>query len=165
MRWQPESDRCVECGFDWGCDIEVAIQQVERVDAALPQIADFERWTSRPGAGVWSPSEYVWHLVDGLRIGAERLWLVSTDPEAPIICWDENVLASARQYGRLSPAVGRVALQSGRDVWLTAARSVPHDVEVTHDALGTMTAVDVARRTAHEVEHHLLDIDRGLGRA
>ncbi len=28
---------------------------------------------ARPAPGVWSPSEYTWHLVDVLRIGTERL--------------------------------------------------------------------------------------------
>ena len=41
---------------------------------------------------------YVWHLVDVLRIGTERLLTLTYDPGRGIACWDENALAEARRY-------------------------------------------------------------------
>jgi hypothetical protein len=143
MRWQPESDRCVECGFDWRCDIEVAIQQVERLDAALPQIVDFERWTSRPGAGVWSPSEYVWHLVDVLRIGAERLWLVSTDPVAHA---GETVLD--------------IGSGAGADVLISARRVMPGGRAIGLDMTREIEPVHARTADVHRVSS-MLDGDAG----
>jgi hypothetical protein len=72
MRWQPDSPVCAECGFDWqlaGQDaIDLVAQVPDAATAAITRIPDPVRRTGE----VWSASMYVWHLVDGLRIGTER---------------------------------------------------------------------------------------------
>jgi hypothetical protein len=80
------------------------------------------------------------------------------------VCWDENALAAVRQYERLSPSVAGIAFGHAVRTWVAVARRVPSHLEVEHDALGAMTAADITRRSAHEVHHHWLDIDRGLAR-
>jgi hypothetical protein len=42
------------------------------------------------------------------------------------------------------------------------ANLVPVDASVEHPEFGTLTAEDIIRRNAHEVQHHELDIRRGL---
>jgi hypothetical protein len=108
----------------------------------------------------WSASMYVWHLVDVLRIGTERLLTLAIDPARGIPCWDENALAEVRRYQQLSPGVGLIALQSAAREWSRAAAAGPATAEVSHPQFGTLTAVDVIRRNAHEVHHHLMDITR-----
>ena len=63
--------------------------------------------------GLWSASRYVWHTVDVLRFGTERLWTISADPSFGVPAWDENVLADVRSYDQLSPFVGLIALVGG----------------------------------------------------
>ncbi len=46
---------------------------------------------------MWSQSAYVWHLVDVMSIGTERLWTLVHDPDAGLRCWDEKALAEVRQ--------------------------------------------------------------------
>lgn len=121
-----------------------------------------KRVTQRPAEGVWSPSEYLWHLVDVLRIGHERLLTIVTDPGGGIPCWDENALAEVRHYGALSPSVGLIAYENAAGEWVANAKTVPVDASVEHERDGTMTAADIMRRNAHEVRHHELDIRRGL---
>src|SRR5260370_974252 len=75
--------------------------------AAIPSINDRKQG---PGDR-WSASMYVWHLVDVLRIGTERLLTLTHDADRGITCWDENPLAEARRYQQLSPAVGLIVLQ------------------------------------------------------
>ena len=41
-----------------------------------------------------------------------------------------------------------------------AAAAAPVTAEVSHPEFGTLTTVDVIRRNAHEVHHHLMDISR-----
>jgi hypothetical protein len=162
VRWQPDDPQCEECGFEWRCDVDSAVRAVEATLLRLPQRVDRDRWTQSHQDGVWSPAQYLWHLVDVLRIGTERLWVVEVDPGAGLVCWDENALASVRRYERLSPRVARIAFGDAIRTWVAVARTVPSDLEVEHDAFGTMTAADIILRTAHEVHHHWLDIDDGL---
>jgi hypothetical protein len=161
MRWQPDSPVCAECGFDWNmaCPdaIDLVAQVPEAAATALAGIPDPSRRTGSP----WSASMYVWHLVDVLRIGTERLLTLAHDPGRGIACWDENALAEARRYGRLSPAVGLIVLGLAAREWSGVARAAPAEAEVHHPQFGALGALEMIRRNAHEAHHHLMDIDRG----
>ena len=65
--------------------------------------------------GLWSASRYVWHTVDVLRFGTERLWTIAADPSFGVPTWDENVVAEVRSYDQLSPVVGLIALIAAAD--------------------------------------------------
>lgn len=160
MRWQPESPVCEECGFDWqlaGQDaIDLVIRSPEAATAAIARNPD----PAQRSGETWSVSMYLWHLVDVLRIGTERLLTLTHDPGRGITCWDENSLAEVRRYERLSPVVGLIVLWSAAQAWATAAAAAPADVQVRHPEFGTLGALEIIRRNAHEVHHHLLDITR-----
>jgi hypothetical protein len=160
MRWQPDSPACAECGYDWEITrqdaIELVAQSPDGVAAAIAAIEDSMRRTGDR----WSASMYVWHLVDVLRIGTERLLTLAYDPGRGITCWDENALAKARRYQLLSPAVGLIVLRSAAQSWATTAAVAPADVQVRHPQFGLLGAVEIIRRNAHEVHHHLMDINR-----
>lgn len=128
----------------------------ERAGSALTVVADPMRETG----GRWSASMYVWHLVDVLRIGAERLTTLRLDPTRGIPCWDENLLAEARRYRQLSPVVAPIVLDIAAREWLEAAAQAP-DTTVEHPQFGTLRTIDVIRRNAHEVVHHVGDVSMG----
>jgi hypothetical protein len=111
-------------------------------------------------SGLWSASHYVWHTVDVLRFGTERLWTIGADPSFGVPMWDENVMASVRSYDRLSPVVGLVALIDVAITWKDAALDAPREVTTPHPEAGSISAFDVVQRNAHEVRHHLWDIQR-----
>jgi hypothetical protein len=160
MRWQPDSPVCAECGFDWEIDRKNAIELVARApDAAVAAITGIKDPMSRMGDR-WSASMYVWHLVDVLRIGTERLLTLIHDPGRGVTCWDENALAEARRYQLLSPAVGVIVLQSAAQAWTATAAEAPADAEVRHPQYGVLGTVEIIRRNAHEVHHHVMDINR-----
>jgi hypothetical protein len=160
MTWQPDAPACAECGFDWNLARSDAMELVVQVpDAAATAIVRLPDPCRRSGAP-WSAAMYVWHLVDVLRIGTERLLTLTHDPEHGITCWDENALAEERRYEQLSPAVGLIVLQSAAREWSSAAQAAPAEVEVRHPQFGALGAVEIIRRNAHEVHHHLMDIRR-----
>jgi hypothetical protein len=97
-----------------------------------------------------------------LRFGTERLWTISADPAFGVPTWDENVVAETRSYDDLSPVVGLIALIAAAQEWRTAALESPPDVETPHPEAGSICAFDIVQRNAHEVSHHLWDIQRGL---
>lgn len=157
---RPEA-KCAECGFDWGEeDYEVLVGQCVR------NIAVFGGVLSRIDAavavepGLWSASRYVWHTVDVLRFGTERLWTITADPAFGVPHWNEKVMADVRAYDHLSPMVGLIALISAADAWRIAAFEAPHDVSTPHSQGGSLSAFDVVQQNAHEVCHHLWDVQR-----
>jgi hypothetical protein len=160
MRWQPATPRCDECQFKWTITASDALAVV---DGGLVQIESLLRGPHGSPAdtpGRWSTIDYLWHLVDVVRMGTERLWTVQLDPGVGLVCWDENELARVRQYSRLSETVGLRALREATETWTSEVPAVTMTAVIRHDEHRSMTAEDVVRRTAHEVHHHALDIAR-----
>jgi hypothetical protein len=161
--WEPPDGLCPECGFDWE---QVSYQRL--VGECMQNVAVFGTVLSRVDParavepGLWSASRYVWHTVDVLRFGTERIWTISADPDFGVPEWDENVVALVRSYDALSPVVGLIALIAAADAWRTAALEAPHDVATAHPEAGSLRAFDVVQRNAHEVCHHLWDVQRAL---
>lgn len=160
MHWQPDNESCPECSFNWESATPKAVGIVDSgpsdIEAALAEVPDP---TANDGS-TWSASMYVWHLVDMLRVGTERLVTLSLDPSIGIPGWDEKALASVRKYELLSPVVGTYMLRSATRDWLEAAEAAPEGGVVEHAELGLLDASAVIRRNAHEVHHHTRDIRR-----
>jgi hypothetical protein len=162
MRWQPSKPTCDECGYSWAIPLAQALDIVTDTPAQVATALDRAgaAATAVPAPDTWSASGYAWHLVDVFRIGTERLWSIVDDPGRALPAWDENALADARSYARLSPVVAPRALRDAAATWLAAARRTPEDAAARHESDGTLTAGDVIRRNAHEARHHLRDIAR-----
>lgn len=159
--WDRPDGRCDDCQFDWdetAYDTLVGqcVQSVGVFGEALSQIDPGE--PVEPG--LWSASRYVWHTVDVLRFGTERLWTISADPSFGVPSWDENEVALVRSYDELSPMVGLIALIGAAHAWREAALEAPHDVPTKHPEAGQLLAFDIVQRNAHEVCHHLWDVQR-----
>ena len=109
--WDRPGGPCLECGFDWAeADYELLVGQCMHNVADFGSVLSQIDPTEAVGPGLWSASRYVWHTVDVLRFGTERLWTISADPSFGVPTWDENVLADVRSYDHLSPFVGLIAL-------------------------------------------------------
>ncbi|HWE66795.1 MAG TPA: DinB family protein [Acidimicrobiales bacterium] len=161
--WDHHAGLCEECQFDWDeTDFDNLVGRCVRgvavFGAALSRIDP----SAAVEPGLWSASRYVWHTVDVLRFGTERLWTLSADPSFGVPAWDENLMAESRAYDQLSPMVGLVALIAAVRSWRTAALEAPHDVSTPHPEAGAICAFDIVQRNAHEVCHHLWDIQRSL---
>jgi hypothetical protein len=161
--WERARGTCPECSFDWDqSSYEVLVGHCVRNVAVFGAVLSRLDPAAAVEPGLWSASRYVWHTVDVLRFGTERLWTVSVDPSFGVPSWDENVVADVRSYDSLSPIVGLVALIAAAEAWRTAALEAPHDVSTPHPEAGTICAFDIVQRNAHEVCHHLWDVRRGL---
>jgi hypothetical protein len=161
--WERPEGTCPECSFDWGVSAyEVLVGQCVRNVAVFGAVLSRIDPAAAVDPGLWSASRYVWHTVDVLRFGTERLWTVSVDPSFGVPDWDEKVVAEVRAYDSLSPIVGLVALIAAAEAWRTAALEAPHDVSTPHPEAGDICAFDIVQRNAHEVCHHLCDVQRAL---
>jgi hypothetical protein len=161
--WDAHKGHCEECLFDWEeLDFEDLVGQCVRGVAVFGGVLSQVDPAAAVEPGLWSASRYVWHTVDVLRFGTERLWTLSADPSFGVPSWDENVVAETRCYDELSPVVGLIALISAVRTWRTAALEAPHNVSTRHPEAGAICAFDIVQRNAHEVVHHLWDVQRGL---
>jgi hypothetical protein len=71
-----------------------------------------------------------------------------------------RTLAHDRRYQQLSPVVGLIVVRAAAREWVQAALAAPATAEVSHPRFGTLGAGEIIRRNAHEVGHHLRDINR-----
>ena len=157
----PERE-CSECGYLWSLDIPEAVDLVDgAADRYARLFADGIGSRSEDPAR-WSPTAYLWHVVDVLRFGTERLWTLTLDAGSGVPGWDQDALAAIRHYEKLSPAVGLRALQVAAVDWVEAATEAPRSARVEHPVFGTLTTEDSIRRNGHEVHHHALDIQRAV---
>ena len=161
--WGRQIGTCVECGFDWAeARYDTLVGQCVHAVAVFGGVLSRIDPSEAVEPGLWSASRYVWHTVDVLRFGTERLWTIGADPSFGVPSWDENVVAEVRSYDDLSPVVGLIALIDTARAWREAAMEAPQDVATRHPEAGEIRAFDVVQRNAHEVRHHLWDIQRGL---
>ena len=127
--WASHEGACPECGFDWGDgDVENLIGQCVRNVAVFGAVLSHIDPAEAVAPGLWSASRYVWHTVDVLRSGTERLWTISAEPAFRVPAWDENELATAHAYDDLSPVVGLIALIEAAKTWQETATETPDDV-------------------------------------
>jgi hypothetical protein len=161
--WVAHEGLCPDCGFNWDeADYEDLVGQCVRSVAVFGEVLSQIDPDVAVAPGLWSASRYVWHTVDVLRFGTERFWTLSADPSFGVPAWEENVMAETRSYDQLSPMVGLIALISAARAWRDAALEAPHDVSTPHPEAGSICAFDVVQTNAHEVCHHLWDVQRGL---
>ena len=152
---------CAECGFAWDVTFDEAVAMVRASPRWFAKAFDGARFADPPEA-VWSAKGYVWHVVDMLRIGTERLWMLRLEAGTAITPWDPDEMADHRSYEKLSAPVGLLALEVAARDWVTAAQEAPSGVSAAHPLFGTMDAPLIATFAAHEVVHHVLDVRRQL---
>lgn len=158
-------DPCRECAYDWSISPDTAVQLVaaipDRYAALLAGATGVER---HPDLG-WTVGGYVCHVVDNLRIWAERLAAAALGPQCEAPGYDENLLAQARNYSLVPLAGALWSLRSAAKDWVTVvAMGLEQDIVVVHSGRGEQRAGDVARNNAHDAHHHEWDIGRSLPR-
>jgi hypothetical protein len=164
-------DVCAECGYEYAALPRTALAPsltLGAVQHAARLKAADDALRRRPATDVWSPLEYACHLRDVLGVQRDRILRTRSEeaPSFPPMDRDRRALDEAyneqdpaRVAGELRAAGTSIAdVLDGLDDagW---ARSGIHNYPATAER-----DVDwMARHTLHEVVHHLMDVDRGLG--
>lgn len=147
--------RCAECHFDWTLGHDAAVALVAECGTLAARALSEPESATSPG---WSRGEYLWHLVDVVRISAERIFGASIKPDLSVVAFDPDELASARRYAQQRLDVGLKSLGWSVRVWRETVAKVPVDTPYLHPELGAMTVADVVVLVAHEVHHHVRDM-------
>jgi DinB superfamily len=173
LRSTSERNHCSECGFDWNSepdDIFATLgESVPSLREALQQPVDAQadkedrRVRARPSPEVWSIVEYLAHLRDAFSFYRDRIELVLTIDRPELATRDFAELAEASNYRDENPARVLATVETTITAADTHLRSLQRD-QWNRIGIGSSgeerTVLALARRMAHEIQHHLLDIDR-----
>ncbi len=161
---------CDECSFDW----ELAADGVLRTLATFPNAyrTRLDRFRRAPDAGVirqrpspevWSAVEYAAHMRDVIDFYADRIDRVLNEDRPQMTGGDFSSMPERRGYREQDPtviideiagssvAVGERLRSLSADQWARVGIGVDGDER---------TLLILARRLAHDGQHHLLDLDR-----
>lgn len=156
------TSRCDECGFEW--DDEDPARIIATVRGAP---AHFATATSRdrPAPGVWSPLEYTVHMSAALDFYTDRIELALTHDRPRFTAFDFTSACDTDRYNERDPSDARAALvaTSARQVALLAALTPEQWQRSGIGSDGDERTVNMlARRAAHEVQHHAVDVRDGM---
>ncbi len=98
-------DPCRECGYDWSIEPAACLDLVADVPSRYTELLVGLDGSQRHPDLSWTAGTYVCHVVDNLRIWAERVVRAAGDEDSHVPSYDENLLARARSY-MLVPVVG-----------------------------------------------------------
>jgi hypothetical protein len=154
---------CSQCGFDWSLSDEAGLEVVATSPTRFAHAFSGREGPRYGVGGSWSPREYLWHVVDGLRHGTENLWMLAVDADAGFTPWRQHDVMLARSVSPLSVRVGTCALAVAAREWTRAVHEAPADISSWHPDEGWVNRAFVVRWNAHEVVHHEMDIRWGLG--
>ena len=154
-------DPCRGCGFGWSIALPEASAIIEDAPRRLGVHATRENGRARHPDLEWSVSGYLCHVGDNIGIWAERVASVALGNDGPVAVYDQDLLATARNYDDVD--VPAALWSIGRSVgdWRAAiALAGTNPFTMVHEELGSLTLADVILIRAHDVVHHSWDIER-----
>jgi hypothetical protein len=141
---------CAECGFAWAAasraEVLAIIRSAPKRFTAQLSGHDLTTLRRRPTPTTWSALEYTVHMGPGLQFYADRITRVLAEDEPALAAYDFTEACDRDRYNERDVAALPEAWQ-----------------RVGIGSEGDRRTVDLlARRAAHEVQHHLLDVHRVL---
>jgi hypothetical protein len=158
---------CAECGYDRGGPPDHAVAVIAGFPDRVSRLALRDgdgRLRARPAVEVWSPLEYLAHTGDAIAWYAGRIHRVRTEdrPALEPFDWDAHTAAQRYHERRLADVLADVRRTcAGLTAELGAGTAWERE-GIGSDG-SARTVAQLADRAAHEVRHHLHDIEVGLG--
>lgn len=164
------ADPCAHCGFTY--DLRRAATAAEDTRAHAAEVVallcnNAVEVRRRPRPDVWSPLEYACHLRDVLLVQRERVLAARRHNGADCASMGREERAEHEGYNEQDPtAVARqltdAAALFGNVLARLSAADWDRTVVYHYPETGERSLRWVAVHTAHELQHHLLDIRRQL---
>ena len=162
-------DPCPGCGYSWATTYEHALELIGGSAARYAPIirGREEAAMEKPDPSTWSPSGYVWHLSDWVRIQGQRIYAIVNDP---LYRWVRMSFSPADlgdwfRYDELPPTAGLWALQKAAGAFVEAATEADRVLVFDAGEGDSWTVGDLVVWVGHEVVHHENDIRKGIGLA
>lgn len=163
---------CAECGFDpSSVPAEVAATEIRRtadryasLPGRVPVGADGSEW-ARSTPGVWSPVECLAHVRDVLELFDHQVRQILTEPggQLEVVDHEATIRESRPGLGDVQRLLEDIA--SAADALASTLDSVGRDQWHWQGfrLSESRTTGEIALRAVHELTHHFLDVERGLG--
>ncbi|HVC22565.1 MAG TPA: DinB family protein [Candidatus Dormibacteraeota bacterium] len=161
---------CAECGFRFSSvTVSNASAIVGHIATSYCQVltasAENPRLRRRPAEGVWSPLEYAAHMRDVLLLFRRRVdaILEESEPALEVVSHDDEVARG--NYNQLSLPLLNEQLSAATQRLATRLEGLSPEALARRGFRNAeaRTVLEIAQRAVHESQHHLVDIDRGLG--
>jgi len=163
-------DRCDECGFEY--DLTTAPASGVAIIGGVGDLAELLRRPAvdvgtRPQPDTWSPLEYSCHVRDVLLVQRERVLQARREDRPTFVMMGRDERVEHDGYAEQhADDVARELADAAQLFANVLARLSPDDWERTaiysYPAPTERSLRWVAAHTAHEVQHHLLDVRRQL---
>jgi hypothetical protein len=163
-------DVCTDCGYAYAALPRTALAPAITLGAAqhAARLRGGGQPRGRRAPEVWSPLEYACHVRDVLVVQRERIGSTQTgrQPEFAPMDRDRRVVEDA--YDEQDPATVAGELEAAA----AALAAVLTDLDdagwartgvYNYPATAVRDVDWITRHTLHELVHHLMDVDRGLG--
>lgn len=154
---------CPECGFDpahlHGRDVAAMLPGLADRFVAVLRTADA---TVRPAPSVWSPTEYACHVRDVFTLFSARATSMLESDDPLFDNWDQDATALEWRYWEQDPAVVCTQLRTAAAEAAMVFGGLPDSAwsRPGRRSNGSVFTVDtLARYFAHDVVHHLYDVD------
>lgn len=154
---------CRECGYSWSTSRTEALALVDGLPARYRELTDGATGQERhPDLG-WNVTQYISHVVDNLRMSAERMIGALESGDTRVGVYSPDELAAARHYEQVKLAGALWSLENSVAAWTSAmARAFADELVLQHEVRGLQTAGETAVANAHDAYHHAWDIARTL---
>jgi hypothetical protein len=154
------ADQCAECGFAWDTPILDGLRAIERLPQDVREVVATREGAllERPAPRVWSPHEYIWHLVDIFRLSAEWMHDIRTLDHPTHYAVDTDALAELRGYNRLPLQTGLWSLEHSCRLFIAEAAVTAPERTCYYHEWQDVTAAQVVSFLTHEAVHHLFDL-------
>ena len=161
---------CPDCGFSWSASAEEVLASLRstrsRFNEALRDSSE-DQLRLRPRPDSWSPIEYVGHTWDGVEWYENRI-MRTLEEDWPQLTGEKLAVKTENAEYRLktkSDVLNGVAEASER---LATRLGELTPQQWTRQAIGSdgdvRDVLHLARRAAHETEHHCRDTANGVRR-
>ncbi len=151
-----------DCGYDPATPPLEALRIIGELPASARDIlaSAGDSAFRRPEPKVWSAHEYLWHLVDNLRISAEWMHDVRVVDHPTHYHVDLDQMVEVRGYSRLSSETGLWSLEDSCRLFVQESAMTDLTRTFYYDAWRDCTAAEIVGFMLHEAIHHLLDMRR-----
>lgn len=154
-------DPCRECGFRWSRTPHQAVGLVHEIPRLFADELTDATGRERHAKLAWTPTGYVCHVTDNLRIWAEALVGARVAGKTQFPGYEPDLLAGARNYDEVPLAGALWSLTWAVRAWEEElVQSLSESVHLQHPTRGVLRAEDVAGNNAHDAYHHVWDVDR-----
>lgn len=164
-RWgrQTYGDPCRECGFGWTLSQTEAVAYVRRLPYIYSQLIGDSDGTNRHPDLAWTAGQYVCHVVDNLRIWAERVIAASKGATELIGTYDADMLCVARGYAFVPTQGSLWSLERSCESWVCGIEAASESqLTLRHPQRGLLSLEDVVLSNTHDSYHHAWDIGRSM---